>query len=284
METILVLMHVDAEATLGRAALEALSAAAALKGSLSGSTLAVGLVGDRTAAAAAKIGACGADRWLAVEGAEFTQPRYGSDAAAAEALVAAAGATLVLAPGTSRWSRCLAGVAQRLDGRADTHVTSISVADGRVHVTRWFYRQRMEATLGRAQRPWFILVDPGCHEPWMGQPAPVTPEAVSATVSTRTGFLEYRAPAAGQQTIRPDAGLLFVAGAGWTKQQPDGKVHAPEAAALILDFITRTQSSLGSSKSLVDLGADRAQRVGRGRFGKLAVIVATGLCPVAAAD
>jgi electron transfer flavoprotein alpha subunit len=59
-------------------------------------------------------------------------------------------------------------------------------------------------------------------------------------------------PPADLQTIRPDAKLLFVAGAGWTKAQPDGKTHGSEAEALILDFLRRTKASLGSTKSLVD--------------------------------
>ncbi len=170
--------------------------------------------------------------------------------------MSAAEATLVIAPGTSRWSRCLAGAAQRMGGRADTHITGISHAGGQVNVTRWFYRQRMEASLRRTQRPWFILIDPGCHEPWKGQSGAVRLEPIPAATTTRTNFLEFRAPVTGEQTIRPDADLLFVAGAGWTKKQSDGKTHLNEAAALILEFITRTQSSLGSSKSLVDLGTE----------------------------
>ena len=35
-------------------------------------------------------------------------------------------------------------------------------------VTRWFYRQRMEAVLTRSQRPWIVLLDPGCAAPWSG--------------------------------------------------------------------------------------------------------------------
>ena len=34
-----------------------------------------------------------------------------------------------------------------------------------------------------------------------------------------------RAPSSGEQTIKPEAKLLLVAGAGWTKKQPDGKPH-----------------------------------------------------------
>ena len=38
-------------------------------------------------------------------------------------------------------------------------------------VARWFYRQRMEAVLTRAQRPWLILLDAGCVPAWSGAPA-----------------------------------------------------------------------------------------------------------------
>ncbi len=72
----------------------------------------------------------------------------------------------------------------------------------------------------------------------------------------RTTVTEMRTPTQDQQTIRPDAKLLFVAGAGWTKKQPDGQVHAEEAGDLILNFLHNTGASLGSSKSLVDQGGD----------------------------
>ncbi len=62
----------------------------------------------------------------------------------------------------------------------------------------------------------------------------------------------FREPAAGGRTIRPDAELLFVAGAGWTKKQAGGQVRAAEAENLILEFLSKTRASLGSSKSLVD--------------------------------
>ena len=72
----------------------------------------------------------------------------------------------------------------------------------------------------------------------------------------RTTVTGTRAPAQGSQTIRPDATMLFVAGAGWTKKQADGQVHAAEAGELILAFLGKTGASLGSSKSLVDQGGD----------------------------
>jgi electron transfer flavoprotein alpha subunit len=65
-----------------------------------------------------------------------------------------------------------------------------------------------------------------------------------------------QAPAADAQTIRPDAELLFVTGAGWTKKQADGQPHVKEAEGIILDFLKHARASLGSSKSLVDLSGE----------------------------
>jgi electron transfer flavoprotein alpha subunit len=74
--------------------------------------------------------------------------------------------------------------------------------------------------------------------------------------ATRTTVLGTRSPQVGEQTIRPDAKLLFVAGAGWTKKQADGAVHSAAAEKLILGFLRATQASLGGSKSLVDLSGE----------------------------
>ncbi len=256
METILFLAHTEADGALASSALEALGAARALADGLGGAPLIAGLVGADVRAAAGAVAGCGAARFLGVSGPDFSQSRYASDATAAEALCKAAAATLVIAPGTSRWCRALPGVAQRLSGRVDTHVTGVTAAPAGPSVTRWYYRQRMEATLQRTLRPWIIVVDPGCHAPWTGEPDSPTLEAVAVNLPDackRTIVTGVQAPPADQQTIRPDAELLFVAGAGWTKAQADGKVHASEASELILDFLRKSQASLGGSKSLVDL-------------------------------
>ncbi len=256
METILFLGHTESDGSLASSALEGLGAARALADSLGGSPLVVGLVGGDVRAAADGIADCGAARFLGVSGQDFSLSRYASDAAAVEALCKAAAARLVIGPGTSRWSRVLPGVAQRLGGRVDTHVTGMSVESGGLSVTRWYYRQRMEATLARTQRPWIILLDPGCHAPWQGDRGAAKLEAVAVDLSEgskRTTVTGVQAPPADQQTIRPDAEVLFVAGAGWTKTQADGKTHASEAAELILGFLRKSQASLGGSKSLVDL-------------------------------
>jgi electron transfer flavoprotein alpha subunit len=251
METVLFLCPVDADGTLPKAGLEALTAA---RGLAEGGTLVAGLFGADVGAAANAIAGCGAKRFLGVSGADFAASRYATDAAAAEALVKASGATVVVAPATSRTARTLPGVAHRVGGRVDTHVTGLA-ADG--SITRWYYRQRMEATFTRAHRPWMLLVDAGTQPAWSGASGPAAVEAVAvAAPASRTKVQGVRAPASDQQTIRPDAKLLFVAGAGWTKKQADGKPHPEDAEKHILGFLRASGASLGSSKSLVDQGGE----------------------------
>jgi electron transfer flavoprotein alpha subunit len=238
MEKILVLLH-TVDGALPGAALETISAAGMLGGAVE-----IGVVG-----------AALAGTQYAVCGDAFTESRYATDAAAAEALIRKSGATLVLAPGTMRFNRALPGVAARLNGAVETHVVGVKSDGDAVQVTRWFYRQRIEATLSRKARPWILLVEPGSFEP---APAPSdgAPETLDIAVSTRTEVQGIVAPEAGKQTIRPDADLLFVAGAGWTKKQKDGATHVPEASGLISGFVEKSQASLGSSKSLVDLSGE----------------------------
>ncbi len=264
METILFLTHTEADGSLSKAARETLGAAIALQQALPGASLTVGLVSaDDAQAAADSIAGSGATRFLAATGPDFASARYATDAAAAEALTQTAQATLVLAPATSRWARCMPGVAQRLHGRADTHVTAITVEDGAPAVTRWYYRQRIEGISQRAQRPphqtWFVLLEPGSGEPWQGAPAHAALEQVPIAIDDRlrrTVFCGWRAPRSDQQTIRPEADLLLVAGAGWTKKQADGQTHPADAERLILGFLHAAQASLGGSKSLVDLSGE----------------------------
>jgi electron transfer flavoprotein alpha subunit len=250
MDKILVLATPEADGTLGRPALEALAVAKEL-----GGAVAVGLWGAEVQKAADSVAGCGAARVLGVSGPDFAEARYGSDAAAAEALAKAAGASLVLAPGTSRLARILPGVAHRLGGRADTHVTGLQAGPDGIAASRGYYRQRIESVISRSARPWVLSLDPGARAPIAPAPgrAAVEPVAVSLSDGARRTKVEgLRAPAGGGQTIRPDAGLLFVAGAGWCKKQPSGQVRTAEAEKLIREFIDKSQASLGSSKSLVD--------------------------------
>ncbi|HEX8926128.1 MAG TPA: hypothetical protein VF786_10070, partial [Terriglobales bacterium] len=252
MEKILVLTHVDeAGNSLPKAALETISAGIELSQSL-GATLAIGVVGADVQSAANSVAGTGA-RILAVSGAEFAQARYASDAAACEAICRAAEPTVVLAPSTSRFARVVPGVAHRVGGTVDTHISTVTNESGAIAVGRWFYRQRIEAVLRRETRPWFMLLDSGTRSPWHGEAGTASVENVAVTLpSPRTTVTGVRAPKQDEQTIRPDAKLLFVAGAGWTKKQSDGQVHAQEAESLILDFLRTSGASLGSSKSLVD--------------------------------
>jgi len=256
METILFLSPTEAGSPLSKNALEALATTKQLADSL-GTTFSVGLWGDSPKEEADGIASCGAAKFLAVTGPEFAQPRYATDAAAAEALAHAAGATIVIGPSGSRWNRILAGVAHRLGGRADGHVTGLSVSDGSPAIARWYYRQRMEGILSRTQRPWVLAVESGIAPAWQGSSGSAAVEAIAcATPAVRSKMTGIESPEADQQTIRPDADLLFVTGAGWTKKQPDGQVKTADAEKLILGFLRLARASLGSSKSLVDLSGE----------------------------
>lgn len=255
METILVLTHVDeGGAALTNGSLEAVSAGMQLAEKC-GAKFTIGMIGADTTSAVKSVAASGASL-LAVEGEAFAQPRYATDAAACEALCAAAGASIVLAPGSSRFARVMAGVAHRLGGAIDTHITALAPGEG-FGASRWFYRQRVEAVLQREVRPWFLLLEGGAYPAFeaIAEDAEVqqVPVQLPETRTTATGI---RAPKKDEQTIRPEAKILLVAGAGWTKKQPDGQVHASEAADLILRFLHGTGASLGSSKSLVNQGGD----------------------------
>lgn len=254
-ESILVLTHADETGTsLTKASLEAVTAGKELAARLM-APLAIGVLAADAVSAARKLSSLNA-RILAVSGEAFAQARYASDAAACEALCKAAQPTVILAPQSSRIARVAAGVAQRIGGTVDTHITSIG-GKGGIEASRWFYRQRIEAVITRATRPWLLILESGTHSAFECEEAdiPVEPVAVELP-QIRTNVTGTRAPAQDAQTIRPDAKMLFVAGAGWTKKQPDGQIHASEAGNLILGFLRRSGASLGSSKSLVDQGCD----------------------------
>ena len=259
METILFLAHTEDDGSLSRAALETLTGVVELHRQLPGSSFVVGIVGGDVSAAIAEASGCGAEKIYAVSGQDFTMSRYASDTAALEAICRVSGATIVVAPATSRFNRAIPGIAQRLAGRIDTHVGGFTVVDTELRIQRGYYRQRMIATLARAARPWFLTVDSGVFPKWEGPPAAVEVDVLNVTIGgalRKTNVVGYRAPQADAQTIRPDATLLFVAGVGWTKKQADGQVHLEDAARTILGFLDKAKASLGSSKSLVDQSSE----------------------------
>jgi electron transfer flavoprotein alpha subunit len=253
-KNILLLAHVDESGTaLPKAAFEALGTAVELA-AVPDCALTIGLIGENVQDSANTLASIRASI-VAVSGVEFARPRYSTDAAAAEAICRAASPEIVIAPATSRFLRVLPGVAYRLKGEIDTHITSIEADGSGILAKRWFYRQRVEAVIQRDARPWFLLLDPGCHEPWEGPVGAARMESIEVRVSDdlkHASFVGIHVPNSDAQTIRPDAKLLFVAGAGWCKKQGDGKTRVPEAEATILEFLRDSGASLGGSKSLVD--------------------------------
>lgn len=230
----LVLVHTDESGRLPKVAWEAAGAASG--------AFSIGVIGGSEAPG------CGAERALCVDGEEFRVPRSSTDLAACAALVAAAQPDVVIAPQTSRFARVLPALAARLGGACDTHIVGWNGATAR----RWFYRQRIEGAFERTARPWILLLEPGAFEAGETHGLVAAEPVECQAAAPRSRWVEYVSPEAGEQTIRPDAELLFVAGAGWTKKQKDGAPHTDRAADLIMRFVRGSQCSLGSSKSLVD--------------------------------
>jgi len=263
-QNILFVAHVDESGkSLPKAAYEVLTAVLELAAK-TGNTCTIGLIGESIQEAANTLAAAGA-RILGVCGQDFAHPRYSSDSAAVEAICRSAGSDIVIAPATSRFLRVMPGVSHRLKGQIDTHITSIDINDGAFLAKRWYYRQRLEAVIQRDIRPWFLIMDSGCNTAWMGASSAATVEILNVPLSAgakRTAFAGIRVPDSDVQTIRPDAKLLFVAGAGWCKKQTDGKTHLPEAESTILQFLQKSGASLGGSKSLVDQSGENQAVLG----------------------
>ena len=179
---------------------------------------------------------------------------FAQDVPALAETIKASGAELVLLPGNSRAKRSAAAAAMRAGAEIDTNVVDLELADGKPVARRWVYRQRIFTTFSREARPWVIVTDPSlfgeiCAK--VGAEAVPFAAASGATRTTVNGV--ENAGTGGESTIKPDAKLLFVAGAGWTKKQADGALHFEEAAETITGFLGRSGASLGSSKSLVDM-------------------------------
>ena len=142
--------------------------------------------------------------------------------------------------------RVLPGVAHRLNGCVDTHVTALEAerlmanCALRAGSIVSALKQSFGATPGPGSVVGIRLRSGMDQHASTGTPAAAKVEQIPVTLpeaARRTVVTGVRAPKSDAQTIRPDADLLFVAGAGWTKKQSDGKSHVDQAESLILDFL-----------------------------------------------
>ena len=183
------------------------------------------------------------------------QGSFAQDKPALAEAIKTSGADIVLLPGTSRVRRAIGAAALCAGAQVDTNVVCLTIDGEAVTAQRWLYRQRILVTFSRAARPWVIVTDPSLFDEICAKTGAesiaFTEDASTATRTTVNGV--ENAGTGGESTIKPDAKLLFVAGAGWTKKQADGAVHFEEAAATITGFTAKANASLGSSKSLVDM-------------------------------
>ena len=183
------------------------------------------------------------------------QGSFAQDKPALAEAIKTSGADIVLLPGTSRVRRAIGAAALCAGAQVDTNVVSLTIEGEAVTAQRWLYRQRILVTFSRAARPWVIVTDPSlfaeiCAKAGV-EPAVLDPAPATSSRTKVNGLVA--ASGGGESTIKPDAKLLFVAGAGWTKKQADGATHLDEAASTITGFLAKSGASLGSSKSLVDM-------------------------------
>ena len=183
------------------------------------------------------------------------QGSFAQDKPALAEAIKTSGADIVLLPGTSRVRRAIGAAALSAGAQVDTNVVCLTIDGEAVTAQRWLYRQRILVTFSRAARPWVIVTDPSlfaeiCAKAGV-EPAALDPAPATSSRTKVNGLVA--ASGGGESTIKPDAKLLFVAGAGWTKKQVDGATHLDEAASTIIGFLAKSGASLGSSKSLVDM-------------------------------
>ena len=183
------------------------------------------------------------------------QGSFAQDKPALAEAIKTSGADIVLLPGTSRVRRAIGAAALCAGAQVDTNVVCLTIDGEAVTAQRWLYRQRILVTFSRAARPWVIVTDPSlfaeiCAKAGV-EPAALDPAPATSSRTKVNGLVA--ASGGGESTIKPDAKLLFVAGAGWTKKQADGATHLDEAASTITGFLAKSGASLGSSKSHVDM-------------------------------
>lgn len=171
-------------------------------------------------------------------------------------------ADIVIAPASSRINRVIGGVAYRVKGYADTHVCGFSINNSSLKIKRWYYKQRILVEQERTHKPWFITLDSQVFEPLntqdKGNYSCIVEKLNIEWVpqNFNSNFVDFVYPTGTKQTIKPDAKILFVAGAGWTKKQANPQNTVEKAAELIETFLEKTGASLGGSKSIVDLSGE----------------------------
>jgi electron transfer flavoprotein alpha subunit len=136
----------------------------------------------------------------------------------------------------------LAGAAQRLGGRIDTHVTGIAAADGKPGVTRWYYRQRMEAVVQRTRAPGSSCSIPAAASAWSGAAGTAKVElvAVALTDANQAHDRHGRPGAARRPADHPPRCQAALRRRRRLDQDAaDGKAHPEEAEQLILGFLAK---------------------------------------------
>ena len=184
-------------------------------------------------------------------------PTFSALLSAGQALVQKLHPTIILASDESPWANILPALSLVTQGIADTKLDQLKFEANGVKGQRGYFRQRLNGTLSRAARPWLISLNGAAQidispEAGFEGVSLETSDLPAPAASTRTVITGEEALGGAVQTLRPQAAMLVVAGAGLCKPQADGASHVAEAEQLVLALCDKLQASLGSTKSLVD--------------------------------
>jgi electron transfer flavoprotein alpha subunit len=242
------------EGKLRRAALEAVSEAKRLAGSL-GATVSAVVIGPGGERVADELASYGADRVIVFADAGFSSYATESYARALAQAVETEKPGVVLIPFTATGKDLAPRVAAKLNAGLASDCVALSIRDGRLVGRRPMYAGKAYATVEWAGEPQVATLRPNVFP--LGQPdgsrkAEVVTAAADA--SARAKVTAVRATAAGKVQLT-EAQIIVSGGRG---------LKAPENFHLVEELADAMGAACGASRAVVDAGwVDHSMQVGQ---------------------
>lgn len=219
----------------------------------------------------------GIDKILIISKKELEFKNSNFDIQAVDYLLKDMDLDLIISNYSLRSTIALTSYAAKENISIDSKVANINYTDGKLLIEKWIYKQRMLAKYYYIKSPLVLLQerkiysDSEDYKEFLSNIFTNTPNVSELDYidlsdglclkGSSTKFIKEEKIKENLDTIRPDAELLFVAGAGWTKSQSNKEKTSQEVENIILQFIEKTNCSLGTSKSLVDLNNDESKGI-----------------------
>ena len=268
MPAVLVFCEVK-DGKLKKTSKEALGAARKLSAAGAGDVVAF-VAGSGAAAVAAEAGRFGASKLYTAEDAALDQYTTEAVTAAVRAAVDAAGAAIVLLPGTSNGRDLAPRLAARLDAGVASDVTFLDWKDGKLVAKRPIYSGKLFATIELEGKVSIATCRPNAFpvEDAAGGAAAVEATTVP-TATSRTRVAEVKISEGDELTIA-EADIIVAGGRGL--KEADNFKHVRDLAHAI-------NGAVGASRAVVDAGwIDHQHQVGQtGRVVSPNLYIAAGI-------